>query len=81
MIRAKVKVRNVLEHFANGDDVKTQEQLYLSAVYSDDKESENYSFSQSTPHLVLNMSISNPNAFGKLIKDKEYYLDFIPVEN
>ncbi len=75
VIRAKIKITNVIEH----NDPKSFEQISADAVYSDDKTSENYSFSVATPSLSLNMGISNPGAFDKLIAGKEYYLDFIPV--
>lgn len=77
MIRAKIKIDNVR---LDGDP-KTGEQISAGAVYSSDKTTENYSFSAATPSLNLQMYISNPGAFGKLIQGKEYYLDFVPVED
>ncbi len=77
VIRAKIKIDSVK---ANSDDAKTGEQISAMAVYSSDKTTENYSFSVATPSLSLQMYISNPGAFDKLIQGKEYYLDFIPVE-
>lgn len=38
----------------------------LSAVYSEDKNSPNYRYSQATPYGELKMSISNPAALGFL---------------
>lgn len=84
IIRAKIKVQSVINHPQTSvDDMvvasKTGEQIQAGAVYSDDKNSENYSFSVATPSLSLSMYISNPGAFGIFEPDQEYYLDFIPV--
>lgn len=48
----------------------------LDAVYSDDKASENYSFSEATPSAQVVMTISNPDAFQAFELNKEYYVDF-----
>lgn len=79
VIRAKIKIASVQTN-ATDDLPKQFESISAAAVYSEDKEQENYSFSQSTPHLSLSMTINNPGAFDRLIAGKEYYLDFIPVE-
>ena len=76
MIRAKIKIDSVRPD----GDPKTGEQIHGAAIYSSDKTTENYSFSVATPSLSLQMYISNPGAFDKLEQGKEYYLDFIPVE-
>jgi len=85
VIRARIKVNSVIENgwIPKDSDVeqKDNEQISAGAVYSEDKNSENYSFSKATPSLSLNMTINNPNAFGILKKDMEYYLDFIPAED
>lgn len=78
IIRAKITVGSVIEN--GGTAEKYSESISAIAVYSEDKNSENYSFSIATPSLSLNMTITNPGAFGKLEQGKEYYLDFIPVE-
>lgn len=86
-IRAKIKIevvkthRNTVNIPEKAEGVKTGEEIRAGAVYSEDKTTENYSFSVATPSLNLSMYISNPGAFDKLIQDKEYYLDFIPVED
>ncbi len=85
-IRAKIKIdwvkesRNTASTPGGTEGAKVGEQISAGAVYSEDKTSENYSFSVATPSLNLGMYISNPSAFDKLITGKEYYLDFIPVE-
>lgn len=76
-IRAKVKVYGVTKH---EDPNYPSEFIRISAVYSDDKTTENYSFSKATPSLDMTMAISNPGAFNFFEQGKEYYLDFKPVE-
>lgn len=78
-IRAKVRVDSVEQDGGVSDKPKTYERISGMAVYSEDKQSENYSFSQATPHLSFQMTINNPAAFDKLVAGREYYLDFIPV--
>lgn len=82
-IRAKIKIDSVREslNIHEGDGKKHGEQISAMAVYSEDKTTENYSFSVATPSLSLQMYINNPGAFDKLIAGKEYYLDFIPVDD
>ena len=69
MIRAKFRVSN-MEIF---DDAEV---VYMEAVYSDDKTSANYSWSQFTPSGNLRMNINNPLARNKFKINQEYYLDF-----
>lgn len=85
-IRAKIKIHSVREDYNTAqvpDNVgkKTGEQIRAIPVYSEDKTTENYSFSVATPSLSLLMYISNPNAFGILKEGLEYYLDFVLVED
>lgn len=80
-IKAKVTCASV-ESWTNGvDGPKEGENVTFQAVYSEDKTSENYSFSQATPSLSLSMNISNPGAFGAFEKGKEYFLTFEPATN
>lgn len=69
MIRAKLRVYNI-EKFNDNEVVR------MEAVYSEDKESVNYSWSQATPSANLTLNISNPAARNKFQNGKEYYLDF-----
>lgn len=85
ILRAKIKMNMVKSHPQTSVDdpavaAKSGEEIQAGAVYSEDKTTENYAFSVATPSLTLSMYISNPDAFGKLIQGKEYYLDFTPVE-
>ena len=83
ILRAKIKIGTVsasLDTYGPNPDKKTGEAIHGSAVYSEDKTTENYAFSVATPSLTLQMFINNPDAFDKLIDGKEYYLDFVPCE-
>jgi hypothetical protein len=54
----------------------SNEQVTLQAVYSSDKNSENYAWSQASPSASVNISISNPGARGHFRPGKEYFVDF-----
>lgn len=78
-LRAKLRVSSVMQS-KNADGTIGFEVVKLSAVYSDDPESENKQWSTWTPSATFEMQINNPNAFGKLSNGHEFYVDFIPVE-
>jgi hypothetical protein len=78
MLRCKMKVESVVET-KDGDGKKNQEQVTLRAVYGPEG-SENRQWARYTPSGELRLSIDNQNAFGKLVKDREYYIDFTPAE-
>jgi hypothetical protein len=53
----------------------------FDAVYSNDPSSENKAFTDATPSLSLNMTISDGKpAADQFAEGKEYYLDFSPAE-
>jgi hypothetical protein len=52
-------------------------QVNLSAVYSSDPESENYSYSKATPTANLSMTITNPEAIEFFEPNAEYVLTFV----
>jgi hypothetical protein len=79
-IIARVRVQSVQDNM-QGDNTKWSENIRLSAVYSNDKNSPNYSFSEATPYADFTMSISNPGAFGFFVEGKEYDLTFTPAPN
>jgi hypothetical protein len=51
----------------------------LRAVYSDDKKSPNYSFSQATPSAEMTMTVSNQAAWGAFVPGAQYDLTFEPT--
>jgi hypothetical protein len=79
-IKAKMQVYANKPGSLDTDGKKMSEQVSLSAVYSADPESENYSFSKATPGAYLNMTISNPEAFDYFEEGKEYIVTFEKVE-
>lgn len=70
-IKAKVKCESVLL-------TPHAEQVHFRAVYSNDKDSENYSYSQATPLMEVSMTITNPDARGCFVPGDEYVLTFSP---
>lgn len=69
MVTAKFKVHQV-------NDYGAYRQVHLSPVYSSDKNSPNYSWSQATPSGKLEMTISNPGAFEQFAVGKTYLMTF-----
>ena len=83
-MRAKMKVTNV--QVVGEDSVNPAEILSFMAVgksepYDEDGNDENNSYAKWTPQASLNMTINNPDLFGKFAAGQEYYLDFTKVEN
>ena len=62
----------------NGD--KYQEELSFNAVYSAEEGSANKQWSKWTPAANLTMSISNPNAFGKVLPGQFVFVDITPCD-
>ena len=81
-IRAKFRVHNVSPQEApntDGGTTKYAERVQMSPVYSADKTSENYSFSQYTPAGHIELTITNAVAFGAFVEGQEVYIDFTPA--
>lgn len=70
MLRAKMKCLSVLKT-EGGETVK------LEPVHADSEE--NKTWSKWTPSGGLELTITNPDAFGKLVPGGEYLLDLTPV--
>lgn len=76
-IVAKFRVHNVTPYaFASGEQLS--ERVQMSPVYSDDPNSENYSFSQATPSGAIELNITNVGAFGAFVVGAEYVVSFAP---
>ncbi len=71
MLRAKFTVTSILRNYQFEGETIT-----MNPVYSPDPESENHAFWKASPNGELKMTISNPDAVGKLELGKEYYIDF-----
>jgi hypothetical protein len=75
-IRCKMRVMSVTQN--KGADGSTEnEQVQLTAVsgYNSDSD-ENKQWAKWTPCASFSITINNPNAFGKLSKGHEFYVDF-----
>ena len=57
-----------------------QQELALSAVYSNKEGSANAQWSKWTPCASLTMTVSNPAAFNKLKPGEFVYVDLIPCD-
>lgn len=60
-------------------DFGTHRQVKLRAVYSSDKSSPNYSWSQATPCGEISLTITNPAAYEQFAPRKQFYLTFDEV--
>ena len=72
MVTAKFKVTQV-------NDFGQYRQVFLNPVYSPDKASPNYSWSQYTPSGKLEMTITNPGAYEQFAVGKTYLMTFDEV--
>lgn len=72
MVTAKFQVQQV-------NDYGTYRQVHLTPVYSSDKSSPNYSWSQATPSGKLEMTITNPAAYEQFVIGKSYLMTFAEV--
>jgi hypothetical protein len=70
MLRAKMKCDSVTKT-VNGETIR------LHPVHADSEE--NKTWSKWTPSGGLELTITNPDAFGKLVPGGEYLLDLTPV--
>lgn len=75
ILRCKVWVQRVTQD-KEADGNTASETVELRAVY--DNSPENKEWSKWTPSAEFRLQINNPNAFGKLAKGHEFYLDFTP---
>lgn len=73
MVRARFKCDSV-----EGDE--NAKQVILRAVYSDDPENPNHTFSKYTPYGELRMAITNPSASAYFQVGKTYDIDFKETE-
>lgn len=65
-LSARMFVQKVEQYGASGLSGLANEQIILKAVYTDDPDDPNFSYSQATPSAELTMMITNPEAFGYL---------------
>lgn len=75
-VTAKFKVNRVEKH---GDGDYEYRHIRLTAVYSPDPNSPNYSWSKMTPCGEIAMTITNPAAFQQFELEQEFLLTFVPA--
>lgn len=78
VLRAKMRVAQVAA-IKNADGSTSQEQVNLQAMYGNEG-TDNAQWSKWTPSASFDITINNPDAFGKLSSGHEYYVDFTPAE-
>lgn len=75
-LRCKLRVVEVLASKDSNGAVE-QERVKLQAVINNTPE--NKEWSRWTPSASFEIWISNPEAFGKLSRDHEFFVDFTPA--
>ncbi len=79
-VKARMRVTGRNEkNWTAGKNVDAVE-VKLQAVYSDDKASPNYSYSQATPSGEISLMITNPTAFNRFAIGQTFDIDFTPVD-
>lgn len=78
MLRLKMNVQSV-KRIADGEGHITGEEIELSAVYGKDGTA-NAQWSKWTPFGHLKFTVSNPDAFGKLLPGGFVFVDLSPAE-
>lgn len=77
-IRAKMFVNSVKRHANSSGGIETEE-IELSCVYGKEGTA-NSKWSKYTPSGKLTMSITNPDAFGKVLPAQFFFVDLIPTD-
>ena len=76
VLRAKFRVERVTRDI-NAEGGVEYETVKLRAVYGNNAENEQWS--KWTPSGEVSLTISNPDAMGKVANGHEFYIDFVPV--
>jgi hypothetical protein len=78
VMRAKMRLESV-QSFETCEMLKFHA-IAKSGVYPKDGTDENNTFAKWTPTADLNMTITNPDLFGKIRPGDTFYVDFSKVE-
>lgn len=73
-------VVNTVKRSAAQDGSIQQEEITLSAVYSDKEGAPNKLWSKWTPSGNLSFTVSNENVFGKILPGQFYFLDLVQCD-
>ena len=79
VLRLKMMV-NTVKTIHGNEGEPYQQELALSAVYSNKEGSANAQWSKWTPSASLTMNVSNTAAFNKLKPGEFVYVDLIPTD-
>jgi len=81
-VRAKFKVMSIERLSGNGyfGNPKEVQNIKLSPVYDNNKDSENGKFYAATPSGKIELITVNPEAGNQFELDKQYYIDFTKAE-
>lgn len=79
VLRLKMMV-NTLKTVHNTDGAPMQQEIELTAVYSNAEGSANSQWSKWTPYANLKMTVSNTAAFNKVLPGQFVYVDLIPTD-
>jgi len=77
VLRAKMVV-NCVQNTMDSENKIEQQKIILNAVYGGEG-SENHQWSKWTPSGSLELTITNPNAFDKVFRGSEFFVDLVPV--
>ena len=84
VMRAKLKVGFVQEHFYGKGNEKSMETLSMHAVcaskYPEDGSDEDNTYAKFSPGADLKINIANPALFGKFEVGQAFYVDFTKVD-
>jgi hypothetical protein len=84
VMRAKLQVGFVQEHFHGLDKSKSQETLTMHAVaphsYPADGNDDDNTYARWSPGANLVVNIANPALWGKFVVGEKYYVDFTKAE-
>jgi hypothetical protein len=78
-LRLKMVVNTVKRQADNNGDI-SQEEITLSAVYSDKEGSPNKMWSKYTPCGNLSFTVSNPVALGQVLPGQFYLIDLVQCD-
>lgn len=79
VLRLKMSVNSV-KRVADAEGNISQEEIGLNAVYSAKEGAANAQWSKWTPCAQLTMTISNPDAFGKVLPGQFVFVDLTPTD-
>lgn len=73
-------VVNTVKRSAAQDGSIQQEEITLSAVYSDKEGAPNKLWSKWTPSGNLSFTVSNENVFGKILPGQFFFVDLVQCD-